>query len=221
MAQPTFSQIVLASRPQGRPQPENFRMEEAAMPAMPPGGLLLRVLYLSLDPYMRGRMNAGKSYAAPVEIGATMVGGIVGKVIASENQRFALGDIVEGRLGWQDFGVSDGRDLRKVDPKAGPISTAVGVLGMPGLTAYFGLLDICQPRPGDTVVVSAASGAVGQVVGQIAKLMGCRVVGIAGDPRKLAFITQELGFDAAIDYKTEDLDAALDRACPSGIDAYF
>jgi NADPH-dependent curcumin reductase CurA len=213
--------ITLAARPDGYPTEANFKLVEDKVPSIGPGQVLVRTLYLSLDPYMRGRMSAAKSYAAPVELGATMVGGIVGRVIASENPKFARGDIVEGRLGWQDYGVSDGRDLRKVDPAAGPISTAVGVLGMPGLTAYFGLLDVGQPKAGDTVVVSAASGAVGQVVGQIAKIMGCRVVGIAGDARKIAYITRELGFDAGIDYKTEDLDAALDRACPDGVDVYF
>src|SRR5258708_26096615 len=190
--------IPLAARPDGYPREGDFKLVEEPVPSIGPGQVLVRTRYLSLDPYMRGRMNAGKSYAPPVEIGATMVGGVVGAVIASENKTFKIGDIVEARLGWQDYGVSDGRDLRKVDPSAGPISTAVGVLGMPGLTAYFGLLDVCQPRAGDTVVVSAASGAVGQGVGQIAKIMGCRVVGIAGDPRKIAYITRELGFDAAI-----------------------
>jgi NADPH-dependent curcumin reductase CurA len=213
--------ITLASRPDGYPTEANFKLVEAPVPSIGPGQVLIQTLYLSLDPYMRGRMNDAKSYAPPVELGATMVGGIVGRVIASEHKKYALGDIVEGRLGWQDYGVSDGRDLRKVDPAAGPISTAVGVLGMPGLTAYFGLLEVCQPRAGDTVVVSAAAGAVGQVVGQIAKLMGCRVIGIAGDARKIAYITQELGFDAAIDYKTEDLDRALAKTCPDGVDAYF
>ena len=213
--------ITLAARPDGYPDETNFKLVEEPVPPIGPGQALVRTLYLSLDPYMRGRMSAAKSYAPPVEIGATMVGGIVGKVIASENKRFAVGDIVEGRLGWQDYGVTDGRDLRKVDRAWGPVSTAVGVLGMPGLTAYFGLLDVCRPRAGDTVVVSAASGAVGQVVGQIAKLAGCRVVGIAGDARKIAYITGELGFDAGIDYKKEDLDAALDKACPDGVDCYF
>ena len=213
--------ITLASRPETYPTEANFKLVEEPVPAIGPGQALVRTLYLSLDPYMRGRMSAAKSYAPPVEIGATMVGGIVGKVVASENPRLKVGDIVEGRLGWQDYGISDGRDLRKVDPSWGPVSTAVGVLGMPGLTAYFGLLEVCRPRAGDTVVVSAASGAVGQVVGQVAKLAGCRVVGIAGGARKIDFITRELGFDAGIDYKRGDLDAALEKACPDGVDCYF
>jgi NADPH-dependent curcumin reductase CurA len=213
--------ITLVSRPETYPAADNFKLVEEPVPAIGPGQVLVRTLYLSLDPYMRGRMSAAKSYAPPVELGGTMVGGIVGKVVASENQRFKVGDIVEGRLGWQDYGISDGRDLRKVDPSWGPVSTAVGVLGMPGLTAYFGLLEVCRPRAGDTVVVSAAAGAVGQVVGQIAKLAGCRVVGIAGGAPKVAFITRELGFDHGIDYKAGDLDAALDAACPDGVDCYF
>jgi NADPH-dependent curcumin reductase CurA len=213
--------ITLASRPDGYPSAANFKLTEDKVPSPGPGQVLVRALYLSLDPYMRGRMSDAKSYAAPVPIGGVMEGGIVGRVVASENPRFKVGEHVEGRLGWQDYGLSDGRNIRTVDPKAGPLSHNLGVLGMPGLTAYFGLLDVCQPHAGDTVVVSAASGAVGQVVGQIAKLMDCRVVGIAGGAKKVDYVTRELGFDVGLDYKSGDLAAALAKACPDGVDCYF
>jgi NADPH-dependent curcumin reductase CurA len=186
------------------------------------GEVLVRVKYLSLDPYQRGRMRDAASYAAPVGLGEVMTGGIVGEVVRSEHAGFEVGDIVEDRLGWQEYAIGGGPTLRKVDPAIAPISTANGVLGMPGMTAYFGLLHVGQPRPGETVVVSAASGAVGQVVGQIARIMGCRTVGIAGGQKKCAFVKDELGFDACIDYKAaNDLDAALRVACPNGIDVYF
>ena len=213
--------ITLASRPDGYPGEANFKLVEAPVPSPGPGQVLVRALYLSLDPYMRGRMSDAKSYAAPVPIGGVMEGAIVGRVIASENPKFPVGTLVEGRLGWQDYGLSDGRNIRAVDPKAGPLSYSLGVLGMPGLTAYFGLLDVCRPHAGDTVVVSAASGAVGQVVGQIAKIMDCRVVGIAGGAQKVDYVTRELGFDAGIDYKSGDLAAGLAKACPDGVDCYF
>ncbi|HUA55805.1 MAG TPA: NADP-dependent oxidoreductase [Candidatus Sulfotelmatobacter sp.] len=213
--------ITLASRPDGYPGEANFKLVEAPVPSPGPGQVLVRALYLSLDPYMRGRMSDAKSYAAPVPIGGVMEGAIVGRVIASENPKFPVGTMVEGRLGWQDYGLSDGRNIRAVDPKAGPLSYSLGVLGMPGLTAYFGLLDVCRPHAGDTVVVSAASGAVGQVVGQIAKIMDCRVVGIAGGAQKVDYVTRELGFDAGIDYKSGDLAAGLAKACPDGVDCYF
>jgi NADPH-dependent curcumin reductase CurA len=213
--------ITLAARPDGYPAETNFKLVEDKVPSPGPGQVLVRALYLSLDPYMRGRMSDAKSYAAPVPIGGVMEGGIVGRVIASENPKFAVGTLVEGRLGWQDYGLSDGRNIRAIDPKAGPLSYSLGVLGMPGLTAYFGLLDVCRPHAGDTVVVSAASGAVGQVVGQIAKIMDCRVVGIAGGAKKVDYITRELGFDVGIDYKSGDLAAALAKACPDGVDCYF
>jgi NADPH-dependent curcumin reductase CurA len=186
------------------------------------GEVLVKVHYLSLDPYQRGRMRDAASYAAPVGLGEVMTGGIVGEVVTSEHAAFKVGDIVEDRLGWQEYAIGGGPTLRKVDPAIAPISTANGVLGMPGMTAYFGLLHVGQPKPGETVVVSAASGAVGQVVGQIARIMGCRTVGIAGGPKKCAFVKDELGFDACLDYKAEkDLDAALRAACPNGIDVYF
>jgi hypothetical protein len=205
----------------GEPKESDFRLVEEAVPTPGAGQMLLRTLWLSLDPYMRGRMNAGKSYAPPVGIGDVMVGGTVTKVVASNLPGFAPGDIVEGRTGWQDYAVSDGVGLRKVDPSLGPLSTAVGVLGMPGMTAYTGLLNIGQPKPGETVVVAAASGAVGSVVGQIAKIKGCRAVGIAGGPQKCGYLTKELGFDAAIDYKNEDVGKALRQHCPNGVNLYF
>ncbi|MCZ6587275.1 MAG: NADP-dependent oxidoreductase, partial [Alphaproteobacteria bacterium] len=181
-----------------------------------------RALYLSVDPYMRGRMRDVKSYAPPAPLGEVMGGGVVGQVVASKTPVFAEGDIVQGNFGWQEYAVSDGTDVRTVDASLAPISTAVGVLGMPGMTAYFGLLEVGQPVAGETVVVSAASGAVGSVVGQVARIKGCRAVGIAGGAEKCAYLTDVLGFDAALDYKaTPDLRAALADACPDGIDVYF
>jgi NADPH-dependent curcumin reductase len=218
----THRRVVLVRRPPGEPAESDFRVEEAAVPEPGPREVLVRVVYLSLDPYQRGRMRDAASYAAPVGLGEVMTGGVVGEVVKSNHPDFAAGDIVEDRLGWQEYAIGGGPSLRKVDPRIAPISTANGVLGMPGMTAYFGLLDVGQPKPGETVVVSAASGAVGQVVGQIARIMGCHVVGIAGGPKKGAFVTDELGFDACLDYKAgKDLDAALRAACPNGIDVYF
>jgi NADPH-dependent curcumin reductase CurA len=214
-------QIVLAARPVGLPKPADFRLVEAPVPEPGPGEMLVRGLYLSLDPYMRGRMSDARSYARPVAIGEVMVGAVVGEVVRSGHPDFAEGDVVEERLGWQEYGISRGRDTRKIDPSLGPVSTALGVLGMPGLTAYFGLLEVGQPRPGETVVVSAASGAVGAAVGQIARIAGCRVVGLAGSQAKVNYLVSELGFDAGIDYKSADLDAALADACPRGVDVYF
>jgi len=215
--------IVLASRPEPDATLENFRLEEGPVPEPGPGQILARNLYLSLDPYMRGRMSAAKSYSAPVEIGATMVGGAVARVEQSTVPGFQAGDIVESMaFGWQDYAVLNAADCRKVDPSLAPISTAVGVLGMPGMTAYFGLIESAKPRPGDTVVVSAASGAVGATVAQLARIAGCRVVGIAGGPDKCAYVTDTLGADACLDYRaTDDLSAALAEACPRGIDVYF
>ena len=213
--------ILLAARPVGEPKETDFRLVEEAVPTAGPGQLLLRTLWLSLDPYMRGRMSDAKSYATPVEIGQVMVGGAVSRVLASNHPGFAVGDIVEGRTGWQDYAVSDGTGLLRVDPTLGPISTALGVLGMPGRTAYTGLLTIGQPKPGETVVVSAASGAVGSVVGQIAKIKGARVVGIAGGARKCAHLTEDLGFDAAVDHRAPDFAERLAAAVPDGIDVYF
>ena len=213
--------IVLASRPTAYPEPSHFRLEEVPIPIPGEGEALVRTIWLSLDPYMRGRMREGPSYATPVAIGGVMTGGVVGRVVESRTPEVAVGEIVDGSLGWQEYAVARPGQLRKVDPTLAPISTAVGVLGMPGMTAYFGFLDVCEPAVGDTVVVSAASGAVGQIVGQIGKIMGCRVVGTAGSDEKVDFIVNELGFDAGINYKTENVDEALAAACPDGIDVYF
>jgi NADPH-dependent curcumin reductase len=213
--------IVLAARPVGEPKDSDFRIEDSEMPRPEAGGMLLRTIYLSLDPYMRGRMSAAKSYAKPVEIGETMTGGTVSEVVESSNPAFKPGDFVVGYTGWQEYAASDGQGCRKLDPGAAPLSTALGVLGMPGMTAYTGLLNIGQPKAGETVVVAAASGAVGSVVGQIAKLKGCRAVGIAGGKEKCDFVVRELGFDACIDHRQGDMAAALQEACPKGIDVYF
>jgi NADPH-dependent curcumin reductase CurA len=214
--------ILLASRPKGAPRESDFTLDEAAIAAPGQGELLVRALYLSLDPYMRGRMSDRASYAKPVGIGEVMTGGVVGRVIASRNPRFGEGDIVEGILGWQEYALSDGKGLRKIDPALAPVSTALGILGMPGLTAYFALLDLGKPKAGETVVVSAASGAVGGIVGQIAKIKGCRAVGTAGSPAKAAYCRDELGYDACIDYRaSRDIAADLKAACPGGIDVYF
>jgi hypothetical protein len=218
----SYRRVVLARRPPGEPAESDFRIEEAPVPEPGSNEVLVRVIYMSLDPYMRGRMRDVASYARPVGIGETMEGGTVGEVVASNSPAFKPGDIVEGRLGWSEYGIGGAHNLRLIDPKLAPISTANGILGMPGMTAWFGLYEIGQPRPGETVVVSAASGAVGQVVGQLAKLSGCRVVGIAGGPAKCAFVKDELGFDAALDYKgATPLAEALAKACPNGIDVYF
>jgi NADPH:quinone reductase len=214
--------ILLASRPKGMPDESNFKTIEDNIPEIKDGEVLIQTLYLSVDPYMRGRMSDAKSYAKPYEVGEPIVGGIVGKVITSKNAKYAVDSFVDGRLEWADYNVSDGSNIRKIDPSLAPISTALHVLGMPGLTAYFGLLHIGQPKEGETVVISGASGAVGTIVGQIAKLKGCRVVGIAGADEKCAFLTNDLGFDAAINYKTTpNLHKALKEACPNGIDVYF
>jgi NADPH-dependent curcumin reductase len=213
--------IVLARRPQGAPVAADFRLETLPAPVAGPGQVLLRTRLLSLDPYMRGRMNEGRSYVAPVELGAPMSGQTVSVVEASDVADFARGDLVLANGGWQDYALSDGRDLLKLDPALAPPSWALGVLGMPGLTAYVGLLDIGQPRAGETVVVGAATGAVGSVVGQIAKIRECRVVGIAGGPDKCRYATESLGFDACLDHHEPELAARLAAACPRGIDVYF
>jgi NADPH-dependent curcumin reductase CurA len=213
--------IVLASRPHGEPSPAHFRLEEGRVPSPGPGEVLLRTRYLSLDPYMRGRMSAAKSYAKPVEIGEVMVGATVSEVVASQNPAYGVGDTALAYAGWQDYAVSDGQGLRRLDPDAAPVTTALGILGMPGMTAYTGLLEIGRPKPGETVVVAAAAGPVGSLVGQIARLRGARVVGIAGGPEKCAYLTRELGFDAALDHRGGDLAGELARSCPQGIDVYF
>jgi NADPH-dependent curcumin reductase CurA len=213
--------IVLASRPEGEPRPDNFRLEASAVPQPGPGEVLLRTRYLSLDPYMRGRMSAARSYAKPLEPGDVIVGGTVAEVVASNRDELKPGDVVLSFNGWQEYAVSNGTGLRKLDPAAAPIQTAVGVLGMPGMTAYTGLLNIGQPKEGETVVVAAATGPVGSLVGQIAKLKGCRAVGIAGGADKCRALIEEFGFDAAVDHRAPDMAARLKEACPKGIDVYF
>lgn len=213
--------IVLASRPEGRPTPENLRVEEADVPDPGEGEVLLKVQYLSLDPYMRGRMSAAKSYAPPVELGAVMVGGTVARVLRSRHPDYAEGDVVLSYSGWQTHAVAKGKGLRKLDPSVAPVSTALGVLGMPGFTAYAGLFSIGRPQPGETVVVAAASGPVGATVGQLAKLKGARAVGIAGGPDKCAYVRDTLGFDAVVDHRAPDFAERLKEACPKGVDVYF
>jgi hypothetical protein len=213
--------VVMASRPAGWVTEGNFRIETAPVAKPKDGEILVKNLWLSLDPYMRGRMNDTKSYAAKQEIGEVMIGGAVGEVVESRNPKFAVGDKVVGMLGWQQYGCSNGVGLNKIDAGGAPMSAFLGVLGMPGVTAWVGLLDICQPKAGETVVVSAASGAVGSVVGQIAKLKGCRAVGIAGGKAKCDYVMNELGFDACIDYKAGRLNDDLKAATPKGIDCYF
>jgi NADPH-dependent curcumin reductase CurA len=221
MPTPVNRQIVLRSRPVGMPKPGDFELVESPAPTPKDGEVLTRTVYLSLDPYMRGRISGARSYAQSVEPGQVIVGGTVGEVLESKHPGVARGDIVLGYDGWQSHAVSKGSGLRKLDPKQAPISTALGVLGMPGMTAYVGLLDIGRPKAGETVVVSAASGAVGSAVGQIAKIKGARAVGIAGSQDKCDYVVRELGFDACVNYKTGDLPSALKAACPSGIDVYF
>ncbi len=213
--------IVLNARPKGAPLPTDFRMESLEVPEPAQGQVLLRTLYLSLDPYMRGRMSSAPSYAAPVEIGEVMVGGTVSRVHASRHPGFAVGDLVLGYTGWQDYALSDGKGLSALQREDPHPSRALGVLGMPGMTAYMGLLDIGRPVAGETVVVAAASGAVGSVVGQIAKIKGCHVVGIAGGEDKCRYVAEELGFDACVDHRADKLPELLAAACPKGIDVYF
>jgi NADPH-dependent curcumin reductase CurA len=218
---PTNRRILLKNRPTGAPSRDDFELAEGPVPEPREGEVLTRTLFLSLDPYMRGRMSAAKSYAKPVGLGEVMTGGTVGEVVTSHHESFAPGDIVVGPGGWQDYATLAGALLRKLDPRLAPVSTALGVLGMPGMTAYVGLLDIGRPKAGETVVVSAASGAVGSVVGQIAKIHGCRVVGVAGGREKIDYVVTELGFDAAVDHRSPGLADELRAACPQGIDVYF
>lgn len=215
------TQIVLGSRPDGEPTVDNFRVETVELPPLDDGQVLLRVLYLSLDPYMRGRMSTVKSYADPVEIDDVMVGGTVAEVIESRHPTLSIGDKVLSYSGWQTYAVENGDHVRKLDASAAPLSTALGVLGMPGFTAYSGLLRIGQPQPGETVVVAAASGPVGSAVGQIAKIKGARAVGIAGGPEKCAHVRDELGFDAVVDHRSPTFVEGLRAAVPNGIDVYF
>jgi hypothetical protein len=217
----TNRRIVLASRPAGAVTVDNFRLETVPLPALEEGQLLVRNRWLSLDPYMRGRMNEGRSYAEAQALNETMVGGTAGEVVQSRHPGFAAGDRVVGYLGWQEYGVSDGRQLMKVDTAHVPLSAYLGAVGMPGVTAWYGLNRIIEPKAGETVVVSAASGAVGSVVGQLAKLSSCRAVGIAGGEEKCRYVVEELRFDACIDYKREDVGKALKTAAPDGVDGCF
>jgi NADPH-dependent curcumin reductase len=221
MAKKIARQIVLAARPQGKPQLTDFRLEETAIPAPSTGQVLLQVQYLSLDPYMRGRMDDRKSYAEPVPLGGVMEGESVATVIESRHPGYKDGDVVLARTGWRTHALSDRPDLRKLDPAVAPVTTGLGVLGMPGFTAYAGLRVIGKPKPGETVVVAAASGPVGSLVGQLAKIGGARAVGIAGGPEKCAYVKNELCFDAAIDHRDSDFASKLAAACPNGIDVYF
>ncbi len=212
--------LVLARRPVGEPQEADFRMEQEAMPTPGPGQVLLRTIWLSLDPYMRGRMSDAPSYVPPVAIGAVMTGGAISEVVASHAEGLQPGDLVQGLTGWQSYAAVDAKQVRKLERGTLPASTALGVLGMPGMTAYCGLLNIGQPKPGETVVVAAASGPVGSMVGQIAKLRGARAVGIAGGEEKCAYV-RSLGFEDCIDHHAPDLPERLAQACPKGIDVYF
>ena len=217
----TNMQVLLASRPTGWVTEENFKIVSTPIPKPAEGQILVRVHYLSLDPYMRGRMNDAKSYAAKQELDQVMGGRTAGEVIESKNPKFKVGDVVTGNYGWQQYGCSDGSGVNKVDASRVPMSAYLGVIGAPGVTAWVGLLDICQPKSGETVVVSAAAGAVGSAVGQIAKLKGCRAVGIAGGKEKCDYVVNELGFDACVDYKAGRLNEDLKAAVPDGIDCYF
>jgi NADPH-dependent curcumin reductase CurA len=221
-------QILLASRPEGAVSEDNFRLVKEPLPELAEGQVLVQHHYLSLDPYMRGRMSAQKSYAEPQPLDRVMIGGTVGQVVESRSPHFSVGDAVVGMGGWQEYAIVDARErgsLRKVDTRHVPLSAYLGAVGMPGVTAWYGLTKICAPKPGETVVVSAASGAVGSVVGQLAKLRGLRAVGIAGGPEKCRYVVDELGFDACVDYKAhrdpKSLYAALKEATPQGVDGYF
>ena len=214
-------QVLLASRPSGPVEESNFRIVETDVPTPGPGEVLVKNLWLSLDPYMRGRMNAVKSYTKYVEIGEVMTGGTVGQILESNHPKFKPGDSVVGSLGWQLYAVTNGEGLTVVDPKPVPLSAYLGVCGMPGATAWMGLLEYCAPKAGETVLVSAATGAVGSVVGQLAKLQGCRAVGIAGGAKKCEYAVKELGFDACVDYRAGKLIDDLKAACPKGVDNYF
>jgi NADPH-dependent curcumin reductase CurA len=214
-------QVLLAKRPRGEVEESDFRVVETDVPPLKDGEVLTRVRWLSLDPYMRGRMSEAKSYAPSQRLDEVMIGGTVGEVVESKNPRFRPGDAVVGNAGWQEYQVSDGAGLRKVDVSVVPASYYLGCLGMPGVTAWYGLTRIGKPKPGETVVVSAASGAVGSVVGQLAKVLGCRAVGIAGGPRKCDHVVGELGFDACIDYKSDSFASDLDKATPKGVDVVF
>jgi hypothetical protein len=215
-------QIALATRPLGFPKVSDFHLVYSRLPSPAAGEVLVRSIYLSLDPHMRGRMSDAESDARPIALGEVLTGSAVASVVESRDPEFRAGDTVAGMLGWQEYAVVVGRELRRIDPDLAPISTALGVLGMPGLAAYFGLLDICDPQPGETVVVSGATGAVGMLVGQIAKIKRCRVLGVASSDVKISWLIDELGFDAAFNYTTAgDCSRRLEELCPAGIDVYF
>ncbi|MFS0561520.1 NADP-dependent oxidoreductase [Terribacillus sp. 179-K 1B1 HS] len=214
-------EIQLAERPEGMPTKDTFRYVKTEIPELKEGQVLIKSIYISVDPYMRGRMNDTKSYVPPYELDAPIAGGVVGQVVESKSDKFQKGDFVLGNLPWARYNTADTDNLQKVDPDLGPISTALGVLGMPGLTAYFGLIDIGEPKSGETVVVSGAAGAVGSTVVQIAKILGARVVGIAGSPKKLDYVKNTLGADEVVNYKEDDVAKALEKACPDGVDIYF
>ena len=220
---PTLNrQITLAARPVGMPKESDFRLEQSPMPLPGGGEVLVQALYLSVDPYVRGRLTGVTTYARGLDLGEVIVGGVVGRVVESNDPRHSAGETVEGMLGWQEYAVAPGRLVRQIDPAVGPISSALYVLGMPGLTAYFGLLEICRPHAGETVVVSGAAGAVGSLVGQIARIKRCRAIGIVGSDEKVRFLTEELGFDGAFNYhESPDYDAKLKELCPNGVDVYF
>ena len=220
MSRSMNQQILLKNRPIREPKESDFAVVETAIPEPGEAEILSRTIYLSLDPYMRGRMSDRESYATPIELGKVMGGSTVSQVVKSNHPQFSVGEFVVGYDGWQAYGISKGETLRKLDPNQVPISYALGITGMPGMTAYFALLDVGKPKAGETVVVSAASGAVGSVVGQIAKIKGCRAVGIVGSDEKCDYVVNELGFDACINRKTQNLDSALKTACPNGIDIY-
>ncbi len=222
MQQQINRRILFVKRPVGMPGEECFNLTTSAMPEVANGQVLVRTRFISVDPYMRGRMNDRKSYVPPFQLDEVLKGGVVGEVVESKSNSFVKGDTVVGNLGWQDYSIAEEKEIHKIDPDIAPVSTSLGLLGMPGLTAYFGLLDIGQPQPNETVVVSGAAGAVGTIVGQIAKIHDCRVVGIAGSDRKTRYLINELGFDAAVNYRTtSDLKKALEEVCLNGIDIYF
>jgi NADPH:quinone reductase len=218
----TNQKITLAARPTGFPEESDFKLVETRVPDLAEGQILVLTHYLSVDPYQRGRMNAGASYAPGLEIGDPMVGGVVGKVIQSRSSDFSEGDFVQGNLGWQTLPVANGEVVQKIDPGLAPLPAFLYVLGMPGLTAYFGLLELADPQPGETVLVSGGAGAVGSIVGQIARIQGCRVVGIAGSDEKVTYLRDELHFDAAFNYKTTGrYGSRIRQLCPDGVDVYF
>ncbi|WP_221564861.1 NADP-dependent oxidoreductase [Alkalihalobacillus sp. TS-13] len=221
MDERTSKQIRLAKRPVGMPSHENFEWTESQLNEPESGEVLLKALYISVDPYMRGRMNDQKSYVEPYAVGEVISGGVIAEVVTSNSTEYQVGDLVIGNLGWATYQTASEESLRKIDPQQAPVTAHLGVLGMPGITAYFGLLDIGKPEPGETVVVSGAAGAVGTVVGQIAKIAGARIVGIAGSDEKLAYLKDELGFDVTVNYKSESFKQQLKEACKDGVDVYY